>query len=116
MTENENDPIDALPDDVFDDLMHSLATSPSGSNRPGGNMAWVHGVRIDPEQLMRPRMACELLGIAKSTLYKWVKSGKLPKPIRISHKVSGWPRHVLLDWRDRQEGGALAPRGKLATA
>ena len=79
MTENENDPIDALPDDVFDDLMHSLATSPSGSNRPGGNMAWVQGVRIDPEQLMRPRMACELLGIAKSTLYQAVEKGRRDK-------------------------------------
>ena len=70
----------------------------------------------DPDEFICPVNACRLLGIGKSTMYLWVKEGRLPKPIRLSHRVSGWPRKTLTEWRDRQEGGPLAKRGKLATA
>jgi excisionase family DNA binding protein len=37
---------------------------------------------------LRAAQACAVLGISKSGLYSLVRSGKLPAPVRLSHRVS----------------------------
>ena len=99
----------AMDDAQYDVLFAALATGADEWS------TWTDLGALERERLIRPKEAARLLGIGKSTLYLFVKNGKVPKPTRISHKVAGWPMHVLIDWRDRQEGGPKAKRGKLAS-
>lgn len=41
------------------------------------------------ELLIRPRPLAQQLGIGNSTLWRWVKKGILPPPIRIGG-IAGW--------------------------
>ena len=41
-------------------------------------------------QVVRPAEASAKLGVCNTTLYKLVKDGKLPPPIRIAPNCSGW--------------------------
>lgn len=36
-----------------------------------------------------------LMGVHRMTVFRWIKSGRLPAPIRITKKTTGWRRSVL---------------------
>jgi predicted DNA-binding transcriptional regulator AlpA len=40
------------------------------------------------ERLIRVQEVAEILGIGKSTVWLWVKLGKIPAPIHLSTRVS----------------------------
>jgi prophage regulatory protein len=42
------------------------------------------------ERLIRVQEVAEILGIGKSTVWLWVKLGKIPAPIHLSTRVSAW--------------------------
>lgn len=60
--------------------------------------------------VMRPAQAAAFLGIAKSTLYRWLSERRdFPRMIHIGPRCSGWRRADLERWLDaqvEQEGGA----------
>jgi len=37
-----------------------------------------------------------IYGISRATVYRWIESGQLPEPTRLTSKTVGWNR-VLLD-------------------
>jgi prophage regulatory protein len=37
-------------------------------------------------------------GLAKSTVWKWCADGRMPKPIKLSERVSAWPVALLRQW------------------
>jgi len=51
-----------------------------------------------PTRITRPARAAEMLGVSKATVYRLVKAGQLPPPIRISAQATGWPESVILDY------------------
>jgi prophage regulatory protein len=44
---------------------------------------------MKPIILIRPRVLASQLGIGRSTLWRWVQQGILPRPIRIGG-IAGW--------------------------
>jgi len=50
------------------------------------------------DKLIRVNDVMAMLGIAKSTVWLWVKQGKIPKPIKLSRKVSVWRESDMLDY------------------
>jgi excisionase family DNA binding protein len=50
---------------------------------------------INQDPLLSTTDVCETLGIHPRTLYKWVKSGKFPGPIRISPRRLRWRRSAV---------------------
>jgi len=38
-----------------------------------------------------------IYGISRATVYRWIESGKLPNPIRLSSRIVGYKRSVLDD-------------------
>ena len=48
------------------------------------------------DKLLRIPQVMELTGLAKSTVWLWVKEGKLPKPIKLSPRVSVWKESELM--------------------
>lgn len=51
--------------------------------------------QYQPKRLVRPQATADRLGISKTTLYRLVKAGKLPVPVRISSQCTGWPEDVI---------------------
>lgn len=42
------------------------------------------------EKLLRLKQVVELTNISKATIWRWVKDGTFPKPIRITNRVTVW--------------------------
>jgi predicted DNA-binding transcriptional regulator AlpA len=51
----------------------------------------------DPDQLLTDRQVADLLGIARSSVWKFVKEATLPKPIRFGKRCSRWKRSSVLN-------------------
>lgn len=50
------------------------------------------------DKLLRLPQVMELTGLAKSTVWLWVSQGKLPKPTKLSPRVSVWKESELMAW------------------
>ncbi len=48
----------------------------------------------------------ELTGLAKSTVWAWVASGRLPKGTKLSSRVTVWRESEIQTWIEKQTGGA----------
>jgi prophage regulatory protein len=48
------------------------------------------------EKLIRLPQVMELTGLARSTVWLWVKEGRLPKPMKLSHRVTVWKESDIL--------------------
>lgn len=40
----------------------------------------------------------EVTGLARSTVYLWIKDGKFPQPIKLSPKLVVWKESDISDW------------------
>ena len=49
------------------------------------------------KQFYRPADVKKRYGISHATIYRWIKSGKLPEPKRITAKTIGWDKEILDD-------------------
>ncbi|MGB7407189.1 MAG: AlpA family phage regulatory protein [Pontixanthobacter sp.] len=52
-------------------------------------------IPIPPGRLMKRREVERELGIAKSTIYRWMDDGKFPRPVRIHGRDVRWPSSVI---------------------
>lgn len=50
------------------------------------------------DKLIRLPRVMELTGLAKSTVWLWVKDGKLPKGTKLSPRVTVWKESDILSW------------------
>lgn len=62
--------------------------------------------RVTGEQGIRPARAAEILGVTRSTIYKWVAEGKLPAPKKASSRVSLFKLSDLEKFLDPASDGA----------
>ncbi len=51
---------------------------------------------------LRIREVMKMTGLAKSTVWLWVKEGKLPKPIKLSPRVTVWEEDKINEWQKAQ--------------
>ena len=52
-------------------------------------------------QILRTRQVMELLGVGRTTLWRWSRKGIIPKPVRLGPRAVGWRADELQDWLDR---------------
>lgn len=57
------------------------------------------------EKLLRIREVAKWLGVSTTTIYKWVKEDRFPKPIILADHASRWVEAEIADWL------ASRPRG-----
>jgi prophage regulatory protein len=56
--------------------------------------------------LFRCQSVLEKTGLKRSSLYKLIKTGDFPKPIKITAKAVAWPSNEVEDWiSERISGG-----------
>lgn len=58
-------------------------------------MSQLNGRRIQVSGAMRAKSAAAFLDIGESTLWRWVKEGKLPKGVRLTPRTTVWLREDL---------------------
>ena len=49
-------------------------------------------------KFLRIKQVSVKTGIAKSTIWLWVKENKFPQPTKISKRVTVWPEDEVLKW------------------
>lgn len=47
------------------------------------------------DQIVRPAKAAGVLGVHRSTLWRWVRRGEMPPPIKLGPRVVGWRLETL---------------------
>lgn len=60
-------------------------------------------------RIYRPARAAAFLDVSRSTVWRLVKAGLLPPPIKLSSQAVGWTEQTLLDYvasRAANAGGA----------
>ena len=50
------------------------------------------------DQLLRERDVCEMVAVSRSTLWRWVRAGSFPAPIRIGPSAVRWRLSVVHEW------------------
>lgn len=49
-------------------------------------------------QYLRPKDLANQLGISVSSLWRWARTGKIPKPIKLSERVTAWSSTEINSW------------------
>ena len=57
------------------------------------------GPAMRPGMLIRLTEVVELLGVSRSTIYKWVDEGAFPPPVRVSERAVRWRTEDIEAWR-----------------
>ncbi len=62
--------------------------------------------------MLRPAEAARFLGVSVQTAYRWAAIGRLPRPLKLGPRTSGWRLADLQAFLDRMEqeadGGSAA--------
>jgi predicted DNA-binding transcriptional regulator AlpA len=65
------------------------------------NKEFHHNVSDTPFRIfIRLAEVCEMVGVARSTIYKWVSEGTFPRPVHISDRAVRWPIDAIESWRN----------------
>ena len=65
------------------------------------------GQTTTPRQLMREKHITRTYAFSKSTLWRWVATGRFPKPFKIGHS-SFWDAEAVAEWEKRALSGEFA--------
>ena len=52
--------------------------------------------------IRQPAVLKDVLPVSASTLWRYVKAGKFPKPIKLSERVTAWRSEDIRAWIDAQ--------------
>lgn len=58
------------------------------------------------DKFVRINEVMKMTGLAKSTVWAWVASSKLPKPIKLSPRVTVWKESEIQAWINEQVSAA----------
>lgn len=54
--------------------------------------------------VMRLPEVLAVLGVSRTTLYRWTQDGTFPRPITLGPRLVGWPASEVEDWvKNRQK-------------
>ena len=54
---------------------------------------------------MRRRSVERMTGLSKSTLYRLIKKGEFPQPLRLTRKAVRWRREEINEWLSHRPRG-----------
>ena len=50
--------------------------------------------------LLRIGTVCKLVGVSRSTVYRWISEGSFPEPVRVSERAVRWQIDDIEEWRN----------------
>ena len=45
----------------------------------------------------------KITGLSRTTIYKMMKAGEFPRPIRLTRKAVGWAESAIAEWLESRE-------------
>ncbi|GAB2782060.1 hypothetical protein GCM10027040_05120 [Halomonas shantousis] len=60
-------------------------------------------LQTNSHTLLNAEQFAAILGIAKSTFYRWLSEGHVPAGIKYGPNTTRWPRHVVEQWLAEKE-------------
>ncbi|WP_184021083.1 helix-turn-helix transcriptional regulator [Sphingobium boeckii] len=54
-----------------------------------------------PERILRIAVVLDRVGFSRATLYRNIRRGRFPKPLKISENCSGWYESQITAWIER---------------
>ncbi|MYK69064.1 MAG: AlpA family transcriptional regulator [Gammaproteobacteria bacterium] len=55
------------------------------------------------DRILRPREVCRAIGLSRTTLWRRVRDGQFPKPLRQGPNAVGWRASAIDEWLDSRE-------------
>ena len=56
--------------------------------------------------MLRLRSVERMTGLSKSTIYRLIKQGRFPPPLRLTRTAVRWRREEILEWLSRRPRGS----------
>ena len=53
---------------------------------------------VQPDAILRADAVAERIGLARPTIYRMVKAGEFPRPVKITTRAVGWRESDLSAW------------------
>lgn len=65
----------------------------------GMHTHWSEGMKVgNDERMLRLHSVERMTGLSKSTLYRLIKQGSFPAPLRMTRKAVRWRREEVNEW------------------
>lgn len=61
-------------------------------------------------RIYRIKTLCELLGVTRITLWRWVRRGIFPRPVQLGPNTKGVPKEDFDAWMDARRAAAKRRR------
>ena len=68
------------------------------------------------DRILRPREVAQVTGLARTTIWRGVKAGTFPKPVRLTPSTIGWCQTDLAHWLAERRAAAGLPEDEQSTA
>ena len=52
------------------------------------------------DRILRPRDVCRVIGLSRTTLWRWQRAGDFPRPVRLGRNSIGWRASTVQEWID----------------
>ena len=59
-------------------------------------------VTLPTEGFIRVNQLSQILGVAIVSVWRWSAQGRLPKPLKLSERVTVWRAESIREWMDAQ--------------
>lgn len=59
--------------------------------------------KLPIEGFVRVGSLANILGVSVSTIWVWSRAGKLPKPVKLSERVTAWRAEEVRDWMYKKQ-------------
>jgi prophage regulatory protein len=61
------------------------------------------------DQILRPREVIKITGLARTTIWRGVKAGTFPRPVRLTSSTIGWCENDVAHWLAERRAAAGLP-------
>ena len=55
------------------------------------------------DKLLNQRAVCETVSASRATIYRWIKKGVFPKPIKIGEQTIRWRESDIANWMNQKK-------------
>jgi prophage regulatory protein len=63
-------------------------------------------------RILRMPELVRLVGVSRSTLFRWIRAGHFPPPLVLGPRAVGWPASQVSGWLLSRPRGLRGPRGE----
>lgn len=70
---------------------------------------------MELDRMLRIAEIRQITGVSAATIWRWVKEGTYPAPVKLGPNSVGWRESEIREWLESREPAALGPKVKPPT-